>query len=145
VSVPLILDAAGLDALTASQPPEVLRALLEEAWLRKRDVLVPAVVCAECCRGAARTRAVESALARHRPEAAQRPAVEVVDTDFDMARRVGSVLYGAGASSVDLVDAHTVVIAALRGGALIVTDDPTDIARLAQSVPATRIVTRSPQ
>jgi hypothetical protein len=51
---PLILDADGLDALTGQPPPDRLRALLAEAWERKSDVLVPALVCAECCRGAER-------------------------------------------------------------------------------------------
>lgn len=42
---PLILDADGLDALTEQPPPDRLRALLAEAWERKSDVLVPALVC----------------------------------------------------------------------------------------------------
>lgn len=63
---PLILDADGLDALTEQPPPDRLRALLAEAWERQSDVLVPALVCAECCRGAGRTRGVEASLARHR-------------------------------------------------------------------------------
>jgi predicted nucleic acid-binding protein len=41
---PLILDADGLDALTEQPPPDRLRALLTEAWERKSDVLVPALV-----------------------------------------------------------------------------------------------------
>lgn len=47
---PLILDADGLDALTEQPPPDRLRALLAEAWERKSDVLVLALLCAECCR-----------------------------------------------------------------------------------------------
>ena len=47
---PLILDADGLDALTEQPPPDRLRALLAEAWECKSNVLVPALVCAECCR-----------------------------------------------------------------------------------------------
>jgi hypothetical protein len=58
---PLILDADGLDALT-EQPRPTGCALLGEAWKRRSDVLV----CAECCRGARRTRAVEASLAPHR-------------------------------------------------------------------------------
>ncbi|MHB1487833.1 MAG: PIN domain-containing protein [Acidimicrobiales bacterium] len=142
MSLPVVLDADGLDALATWPPPDLLRALLEEAWRRGRDVLVPAVVCAEACRGVARTRAVESALARHRPERSQRPPVTVVDTDFALARHVGAVLHGVGATSSDMVDAHVVAVAASRGGALVVTGDPQDIARLAQAVPAVRIITR---
>ena len=138
----MILDADGLEALAASRPPERFRALLAEAWTRRRDVVVPAVVCAEACRGVARTRAVESALARHRVSSAQRPAVRVIDTDFDLARQVGAVLHGAEAPSSDMVDAHVVAVAAAHGGGLVVSADPDDIARLADAVPAARIVTR---
>ena len=144
---PLILDADGLDALTEQPPPDRLRALLAEAWERKSDVLVPALVCAECCRGAGRTRAVESSLARHRETRAARPAVRVVPTDFDLARRVGSVLHGVGADTgadtKDIVDAHSVAVASMHGRAVVVTADPDDILRLASAMPAVRIVTRS--
>jgi predicted nucleic acid-binding protein len=141
-AAPLILDADGLDALTEHPPPARLRALLAEAWERKSDVLVSALVCAECCRGAGRTRAVEASLARHRDIRAARPAVRVVPTDFDLARRVGSVLHGASAGTKDMVDAHSVAIASMHGRALVVTADPDDIQRLASAVPAVRIVTR---
>jgi predicted nucleic acid-binding protein len=136
---------APLGALTEQPPPERLRALLAEAWERKSDVLVPALVCAECCRGAGRTRAVESALAQHRETRAARPAVRVVPTDFDLARRVGSVLHGAGADTADtkdIVDAHSVAVASTHGRAVVVTAHPDDILRLASAMPAVRIVTR---
>jgi predicted nucleic acid-binding protein len=142
MTLPLVLDANGLDALAAPLPPPALRALLQEALNRDRDVLVPAVVCAEVCRGAARTRRVEAAVARHRPDRGQRPVVAVVDTDFAFARQVGAVLHGAGVGSVDLADAHVVAACALRGGGLVVTADPDDINRLAAAVPSARIVTR---
>lgn len=140
---PLVLDSAGLDALAATLPPPALRALLHEALERDRDVLVPAVVCAEVCRGAARTRRVEAAVARHRPTRGQRPPVTLVDTDFGLARQVGAVLHGAGATSADVVDAHVVAVCARHGGGLVVTSDPDDIARLAAAVPSARIVTRT--
>jgi len=140
---PLILDADGLDALTEQPPPDRLRALLAEAWERQSDVLVPALVCAECCRGVGRTRGVEASLARHRGSRAGRPAVRVVPTDFDLARRVGSILHGAGASTADIVDAHSVAVASMQGRAVIVTADPDDILRLASAVPTVRIVTRT--
>jgi predicted nucleic acid-binding protein len=140
---PLILDADGLDALTEQPPPTRLRALLAEAWERKSDVLVPALVCAECCRGAKRTRAVEASLARHRGTRATWPAVRVVPTDFDLARRVGSVLHGAGADTTDVVDAHSVAVASMYGRAIIVTADSDDVLRLAAAMPAVRIVTRA--
>jgi predicted nucleic acid-binding protein len=142
MTLPLVLDADGLDALAAPLPPPALRALLAEALNRDRDVLVPAVVCAEVCRGAPRTRRIEAAVARHRPDRGQRPVVAVVDTDFAFARQVGAVLHGAAAGSVDLADAHVVAVCALRGGGMVVTADPDDINRLAAAVPSARIITR---
>jgi predicted nucleic acid-binding protein len=139
---PLILDADAVDALSERVPPERLRALLTEAWRRRADILVAALVCAECCRGAGRTRAVEAALSRHPRGGGARPAVRVVPTDFDLARRVGAVLYGARAATGDVVDAHSVAIAAVYGGGIVVTADPDDIERLAAAVPAVRVVTR---
>jgi predicted nucleic acid-binding protein len=121
----------------------VFRALLDEAWERRRDVVVPAVVCAEVCRTAARTRAVEAALSRHEVKAGQRPAVQVVDTTFDLARSVGAILARSRAGSADIVDAHVVAVAARYGGGLIITSDPGDISRLADAVPAARIISRS--
>lgn len=142
MTLPVVLDADGLDALSAPQPPPLVRALLREAWSRDREVLVPAVVCAEVCRGARRTRSVEAALARHRTERGQRPPVRVVDTDFPLARLVGAILHGVGAGSEDLVDAHVVALCSTRGGGLVVTADPDDIERLAQAAPSTRVVIR---
>lgn len=133
---PLVLDAAGLDAVCDREPPERVRALLHEAWARGRDVLVPAVVCAEVCRGTARTRRVEAALAR------ARPPFSVVDTDFALARQVGAVLHGSGTDSRDMIDAHLVAVCVFHEGGLVVTSDPDDIERLARAVPAVRIVTR---
>ncbi|MGH8897469.1 MAG: PIN domain-containing protein [Egibacteraceae bacterium] len=143
MTVPVVLDAAGLDALCDRRPPEQLRALLHEAWVRQRDVLVPAVVCAEVCRGVPRTRRVEAAVARHDQIRGQRSPVSVVVTDFTLARQVGAVLHGAGADSRDIVDAHVVAVCALHGGGLVVTADSEDIERLAQAVPSARVLTRS--
>jgi hypothetical protein len=68
--------------------------------------------------------------------------VRVIPTDFDLARRVGSVLHGAGASTADIVDAHSVAVASIQGRAVVVTADPDYILRLASAVPIVRIVTR---
>lgn len=141
MTLPLVLDSEGLDALADPAPPAVLRALLREALDRGRDVLVPAVVCAEVCRGPARTRRVEAAVARHSPARGQRPVVTVVDTDLALARWVGAILHGAGASSALLADAHVVAVCARRGGGLVATSDPHDIGRLADAVPSARIIT----
>lgn len=138
--VPLILDAAGLDQLAAETPAPRFRALLAEAERLDREVKVAAVVCAEACRGAARTRRVEAALARHGSRPTDQPAVDVVATDFALARQVGAVLHAARATTDDIVDAHSVALGVLAGGGVIATSDPDDIARLAAGVPAVRLV-----
>jgi len=136
VTAPVVLDADGLDAVCDRRPPEAVRALLHEAWIRGRDVLVPAVVCAEVCRGVARTRRVEAAVAR------TRAPFSVVATDFALARQVGAVLHGASADSRDMIDAHVVALCVVHDGGLVVTADADDMERLARAVPAVRIVTR---
>lgn len=141
--VPLVLDADGLDALCEPKPPPKMQALLDEAWARDRDILVPAVVCAEACRGVPRTRRVEAAVARHDSTRGKTPPVQVVPTDFGLARQVGAILHGAGADSSDMVDAHVVAVCALRGGGMVVTADSQDIHRLAQAIPSVRVTTRS--
>ncbi len=140
--LPIVLDSEGLDAVCDHQPPEPVRALLQEAWVRGRDVLVPAVVCAEACRGLPRTRRVEAAVARHDGSAGRRPPISLVVTDFVLARQVGAVLHGVGSDSRDMVDAHVVGVCALHGGGLVITADGSDIERLARAVPAARILTR---
>lgn len=144
MTLPVVLDSDGLSALCESRPPAAIRALLREAWQRGRDVVVPAVVCAEVCRGVGRTRRVETVVTRQgRGSDPQRP-VDVVATDFDLARQVGAVLHGAGADSRNLADAHVVAVCVRHGGGLVITSDPDDIHRLAAAVPSARVVTRPP-
>jgi predicted nucleic acid-binding protein len=133
VGTPVATGAGGVRALAA---------LLAEAWDRQREVIVPAIVCAEVCRTAARTRAVEAAVNRHDGRAGQRPPVRIVDTTFDLARSVGAILARSRAGTSDVVDAHVVAVAARHGGGLVITSDPDDISRLADAVPAARILTR---
>ena len=139
--LPLVLDAAGLDGVSAATPPPRLRALLAEAHRRHREVLAPTLVCSEVARGRARTRALEAALARHDAERRERPAVRLVDTDFALARQVGTILDAAGRSTEMVVDAHVVAVCVPAGGALVVTADPDDIDELAAAVPAARVRT----
>lgn len=139
---PVVLDAEGLSELTQAHPSNRLRLILDEAYRQHREVLLPALVCAEACRGVERTRKIEAALARtgRRPESAP---VVVVDTDFAVARQVGAILHAAGSGVDDIVDAHVVAACVPYGGGLVVTSDPEDIERLAAALPGTRIVTRS--
>jgi hypothetical protein len=62
-------------------------------------VLVPAVVCAEVCRGVARTRQIEALLSRHDVRSVRRSPVRVIDTTFDLARLVGTVLDASKANT----------------------------------------------
>lgn len=141
---PLVLDAAGLETLCEQVPTEAVRALLAEAVRRDGEVVVPTVVCAELCRGVARTRSVEAALGRHDRSRGELPALTRADTDFVLARQVGAILHATGSGSADVVDAHVVAVCVLAGGGVVVTADPEDIERLADAVPAVRIVTRRP-
>jgi hypothetical protein len=137
---PLILDADGLDALSQRHPPERPTALIGEAWARGSDVLVPALVAAECCRDGQRTRAVEASLSRHRESRDRRPAVregDDADAGEGKASRVAGQTAGGACRSNrprprsagrlrtscrwrghrDIVDAHAVALAAVNGGA----------------------------
>ncbi|HEV7535908.1 MAG TPA: type II toxin-antitoxin system VapC family toxin [Acidimicrobiia bacterium] len=140
---PLVLDATGLDAVSAARPSETIRALLAEAWRRGREVITPTVVCAEVARGAARTRALEAAVSRHDRRRGEQPPLRLVDTDFALARQVGAILDATRSGSDRIVDAHVVAVCIPAGAGLVVTSDPDDIAALAAAVPAVRIrVTR---
>ncbi len=142
--VPIVLDASGLDALARTHPPARLRALLRLAAEEERELLAPTVVCAELARGRARTRALEAAVGRHRRDTGERPPLRLVDTDFALARQVGAILDRSDSGSERIVDAHVVAVAALAGGALVLTTDPDDIVALSDAVPAVRITVRRP-
>lgn len=142
--LPLVLDAAGIEALAALRPPDMFRALLAEAHRRGCEVIAPTVVCAELARGGARTRALEAAVSRHDRARPERPALRLVDTDFDLARQVGAILEASASGSERIVDAHVVAVCVPTGGGLVVTTDPADIAELAGAVPAVRILTTAP-
>lgn len=143
-SLPLVLDAAAIDALAQSRPPERLRALLREAAQRRREVVVPTVVCAEVARGRARTRSLEAVVRRHDTARGEQPALRLIDTDFHLARQVGAILESTSSGSERIVDAHVIAVCVPEGGGLVVTSDPDDIAVLAGAVPAARIRTVRP-
>jgi hypothetical protein len=90
-----------------------------------------------------KTKPSDAFRARHDGTSGQ-PPVSIVDTDFDLARLVGSILFAANVGTEDLVDAHVVAVCAMYQGGLIVTADPDDVHRLAQGIPAVRVITRSP-
>ena len=136
---PLVLDAAGLDALTRKPPPAWLRARLTIAAADQREVICPTVVCAEVARTRSRTRSLEAVVARHDRARGERPMLRLIDTDFSLARQIGAILEAAGRGSEHIVDAHVIAVCVAYGGGLIVTSDPDDILTLADTVPAARI------
>jgi len=139
MAYPLVLDSAGLSGLIDAKPSSRLRALMSIAHQRRRQVVVPSIVCAEVARGRSRTRALESLITRHGPNQKGRSPLLLIDTDFDLARQIGAILYSSGADSTDIVDAHLIATCLPFGGGLIATSDPDDLLRLAEAVPAIRI------
>jgi len=139
VTADVVLDAGAFDHLDTTRR-QGLRALLRRAVERGGDVSCAAVTLAEVCRGPARTRRVEAALARDR--GGQR--IRVVPTDERLAKLVGTILYATRHGSEKLADAHVVAICANSDAAVVVTDDPDDIIALSSATPGTRIVARSP-
>jgi predicted nucleic acid-binding protein len=125
------LESEALSALAGpdSARKRQVRRVLEAASRTGRDVVTPTLVLAESYRGRARTQVIDALLARHRP------AITTRDTDRTLARLVGSVLHAGQASSVGIVDAHVVAIAAEAGGGLLLTGDAADLERLAVSYP----------
>jgi predicted nucleic acid-binding protein len=123
----VVLDNEALGVLAEGDSPRKrqVRRALEAAARTGRDVSTPTLVLAESYRGTARTHAIDSLLARHRPSIVTR------DTDRTLARSVGAILYAAQAGSTDIVDAHVVAVAAEAGGGLVLTGDSSDLGRLA--------------
>jgi predicted nucleic acid-binding protein len=139
VSVVIVLDAAAFDAVD-DRLATGLRALLRRAIDDGGEVRCAAVTLAEVCRGTARTRRVEAALARRR--GGQR--IRVVPTDERFAKLVGAILHDTRSGSERIADAHVVAACATADAAIVLTADPGDIAALATAIPGTRIITRDP-
>ncbi|MFN2497200.1 MAG: PIN domain-containing protein [Pseudonocardiaceae bacterium] len=139
MSVAVVLDAAAFDVLD-SQRATGMRALLRRTIDTGGEVRCAAVTLAEVCRGVARTRRVEAALARR--GGGQR--IRIVPTDERFAKLVGAILHDTGSGSERIADAHVVAACTTADAAIVLTADPRDVAALAAAVPATRIVTRDP-
>lgn len=135
----LVLDSAGFDVLDLAGSQR-LWALIERVVSGDGEICCAAVTLAEVCRGRARTRRVEAALARvhggHR--------VRVIPTDERLAKLVGAILHETDSGSEMIADAHVVAVCTGADTAAVVTSDPDDIARLATAVRGVRILTRRP-
>jgi predicted nucleic acid-binding protein len=139
VSEVVVLDAAAFDILGTTGGKR-LRAVLVQSVARGGEVRCAAVTLAEVCRGAARTRTVEAALARQ--FGGQR--IRIVPTEERLAKVVGSILHQTGSGSDRLADAHVVAVCAQADVAVVITSDPNDIHELSAAIPATRVLVRRP-
>jgi predicted nucleic acid-binding protein len=133
----VVLDAAAFDALD-ERADETLRRLVRRIGPRDVEVRCAALTLAEVCRGTARTRRIEVALAQDRGGW----RIDVVPTDERLAKSVGRILHTAKADSCHLADAHVVALCADADRAVVITSDPDDINHLAVNLPAVRVVTR---
>ena len=139
MTIRVVLDAVAFDVL--DQPKRhKLWALIERSIVRDGDLCCAAVTLAEVCRGMARTRRVEAALARSHGGA----RIKIIRTDERLAKLVGAILHETGSGSEMLGDAHVVAVCAGADTAVVVTSDPDDINMLATAVRGVRIVTRTP-
>jgi predicted nucleic acid-binding protein len=139
VTTAVVLDAAAFDVLDRPEGA-AMRHLLRVVLERGGEVRCAAITLAEVCRGLARTRRADAAIARDR--GGQR--ILVVPTDVRLAKLVGAVLHGTGHGSESIADAHVIAVCAGFEAAIVVTSDPDDISELATAMPGIRIVARSP-
>ncbi len=125
----LILDSAAFSQLARgpSAAKRTVRAALRAAAEVGAEVVVPAAVLAEQYRGGSHDQVVDSYLGRE-------TGIAVADTNRPLARQVGNLLARAGRGSKDHVGATVVAVAVSRGGGVILTGDPSDLAALADGL-----------
>ena len=122
----LLLDSEALSALAhgPARRRDRVRALVAEMRRRELPIATVAAVLCEVVRGRPADAAVFSGVRRER--------VEVYPVDTRVAVRAGRLLGSVGAGSELAVDAFTVAMADLAGGAVVATGDARDLSRLAQ-------------
>jgi predicted nucleic acid-binding protein len=129
----LLLDSEALSSIAhgpASRRDRV-RALIAVMRSRELPVATVASVLAEVVRGRGADAAVFAGLRRER--------VEVHPVDSRVGVRAGQLLGHLRAGSEMAVDAFTVAVADLAGGAVIATTDVEDIGRLAAAATHVRV------
>ena len=130
----LLLDSEALSAL--AHGPTVrrdkVRALVHQMRIRELPVATVAAVLTEVVRGRPADAGVFAGLRRER--------VEVHAVDTSVAVRAGRLLGAIRARSEMAIDAFTVAVGDLEGGAIVATGDPRDIARLAARATNVRAV-----
>ncbi len=130
----VVLDSEALSVL--ARPKERgasarrAQAILQAAALRNAPVRTSAAVLVEACRGQARDTAVARILNQ---------GIDVLPVDRGTARVAARLLHEAVLDSSSAIDAIVVATAIRLGGALIVTSDPNDLARLAMGHPDVEI------
>lgn len=121
----LLLDSEAISAVAhgPAQRRDRVRALIREMRARELPVATVASVLAEVVRGRPADAGVFSGLRRER--------VEVQPVDTRVGVRAGQLLGRIRAGSEMAVDAFTVAVADLAGGAVVATADRRDLERLA--------------
>jgi predicted nucleic acid-binding protein len=130
----LLLDSEALSAVSHGPPGrrDRIRALIHEMRSRELPIATVAAILAEVVRGRRADAAVFAGLRRER--------VEVRAVDARVGVRAGQLLGSIRAGSELAVDAFTVAVADLAGGAVIATTDVADLRRLATRVSRVRVV-----
>ena len=130
----LLLDSEALSALAhgPAHRRDLVRALMISMRKRGLPIAVVAAVLAEVVRGRPADAAVFGVLRRER--------VDVMPIEARAGVRAGQLLGAARASSALAVDAFSVAVGDLAGGAIIATCDPDDLGRLAAHASAVDIV-----
>lgn len=121
----LLLDSEALSALAHGPPGrrDRVRALVVAMRGRRLPISTVASVLAEVVRGRPADQGLFAGLRRER--------VEVLSVDTRVGIRAGQLLGRVGAGSEMAVDAFTVAVGDLAGGAVVATVDPDDLERLA--------------
>jgi predicted nucleic acid-binding protein len=129
----LLLDAEALSAIAHGPAArrDKVRALVLQMRDRERPIATVASVLAEVVRGRAADAGVFAGLRRER--------VHVHQVDARVGVRAGQLLGRMRAGSEMAVDAFTIAVADLAGGAVVATSDPRDLRRLAAHAAHVRI------
>lgn len=134
----LLLASEALSSVAHGPPPrrDRVRALIAETRRRELPVATVAAVLAEVVRGRRGDAAVFAGLRRER--------VRVHPVDSRVAVRAGQLLGSAGAGSALAVDAFTVAVGDIAGGAIVATVDVGDLERLAMHAVAVSVASIQP-
>lgn len=121
----LLLDSEALSAVAhgPARRREKVRALIVQMQARELPVATVASVLAEVVRGRPTDAGVFAGVRRER--------VQVYPVDTRVGVRAGQLLGRIRAGSEMAIDAFTVAVADLAGGAVVATSDSSDLERLA--------------